>query len=259
MKTIVVLFLFLNICISIYTDEIRIVTAEAPPTNYYMENGEFSGTSTEIVTEIKRILGIDTEIEILPWSRAYRLALYKTDVVAFSCGKTQDRIEHGFHFIGPIITRKHVLWSLKDNNYTLSDIQDIKDQQLVITGLRDDWRVKYFVDRGVDATGTNTHAQALKMLISERIDLWISSDIEAPQVAKKLGVDINQLEIVFVFRELPSFIMLSKDFSDDNLKAWKNAFSEIQKSDFFLKSSGKWSKILGIDLLYKEDRGYYIE
>lgn len=90
----------------------RIVTAEETPTNYTI-NGEVTGTTTAIVREILRLLDREVEIEIFPWARSMRIAQKEPNVIIFTAGKSSERINHGFHFLGPVSTRKHVLYKKK--------------------------------------------------------------------------------------------------------------------------------------------------
>ncbi len=245
--------------INIYTDELRILTAEEAPMNYYLDNGTFSGTSTDIVKEIVRYLKLDTEIEVLPWARAYMYSKRSPDIAIYTAGRTQERIDLGFYFIGPIITRNHGLWSLKNNHISINNLQDIKDMNLTIAGMRGSWRSKYFIDMGINVEEVTSHELGLRKLFAGRIDLWISSYIEAPEIAEIENVDIEQIEMLYIFKEAPSFIMISKDSSEENINKWENAYSEIQKTDFFENATEKWSNILGIDLNYSIDKGFFVE
>jgi hypothetical protein len=239
--------------------KLKIVTNEEPPTNYYSEGGEVIGTTVDIVKEIKRVLDIDTEIEIMPWARAYDLAKTSPNVVAFTVGRTQERIDHGFHFIGPVITRKHSLWAKKDSGFSIDSIQDIKDQNFIIGAMRGDWREKYFVDEGITVDDSTTQAGGLQKLLDDKVDLWISSDIEAPRITEELDVDMEEIEMIYVFREAASYMMLSRDTPGETVKEWEDAYAEIQKTDFFEKASEKWSEALDSEVGYAKDTGFFIK
>lgn len=249
----------LLVTMEIFSNDLRIVTTVEPPTNYYIDNEIFSGTTTDIIIEMKRYLKLETDIEVLPWARAYAYSLKKPDIVIYTCGKTQERIDHGFHFIGPVITRKHILWSIKGKNININSIKDIKEQNLEITGMRGDWRSEFFSKQGIKVYTVSDHEYSLEILLKGRIDLWISSDIEAPEVAKIVGIDMSELEAVYVFREAPSYIMLSRDSSLENIQQWRSAFMELQKTDFFKKLSGKWSNILGYSIDYDDEKGLFVK
>ena len=236
----------------------RIVTNEEPPTNYYSEEGKFIGTTVDIVEEIKRYLNLNVKIEVMSWARAYDIAKKDSNVIIFTAARTQERIDHGFHFIGPVITRKHLLWSKKGSAFNINSIEDIKDQNLRVGAMRGDWREKYFIDLGLSIDNVTSHKQNLMKLLEGRIDLWVSSDIEAPLIAKEVGVDMGEIEIAYIFKEASSYIMLSKDTPEETVEEWKKAYAEIQKTDFFENTSKKWSNTLGSEVGYAKDTGFFI-
>jgi len=243
---------------SINTPQFRIVTTEEPPTNYTYQ-GKFTGTTVDIIEEIKKYLNLKVKIEVKPWARSYRIAKKQPDVVIFTAGRTQERVDHGFHFIGPVITRKHALWCKKGNTFGIKSIEDIKKMNLNIGSMRGDWRTNFFKTQGVKVQEVANHELNLKKLLKGRIHLWVSSDIEATPILSKLGYDMKEIEIAYVFKEASSYIMLSRDTSKDIVEKWQNAYTAIQKTDFFEKASKKWSNILGFDLGYSKKTGFFVK
>jgi ABC-type amino acid transport substrate-binding protein len=244
--------------IIINAGKLRIVTSEELPMNYYSKDGEFTGTTVEIVNEIKRNLNLDTEIEVMAWARAYETAKENPNIVIFTAGKTDERVDLGFSFIGPVISRKHSLWAKKGSGFNLTSIEDIREQNLVIGAMRGDWREKYFLDLGFDVDDVTDHRQNLEKLLDGRIDLWVSSDLEASPITKELGVDMDEIEMVYVFIEAPSYLMLSKGTSEETIKDWKESFEEMQRTGFFERASEKWSGILGSEVGYTKDTGFFV-
>ncbi len=236
--------------------EVRIITADEPPTNY-KENGEIVGTTVDIVKGIVQQLKSNSSVEFMPWSRAIKLVSEKPNVAVFTAGKTQKRIDHGYYFIGPVMTRKHVLWRRADRYLPVSSIEDIKNKNYKVGALREDWRGKLFEKNNIE--DVRKPEQNLEKLLRGRIDLWVTSDIEAPSVAKSVNVDINDIAVAYIIKEAPSYIMLSKDTPSDTVKAWEAALIELQKTDFFEKIADKWKVKLGLDLGYAADKGFYIK
>jgi len=237
---------------------IRIVTTEEPPTNYTYQE-KFTGTTTDMVLEIMRYLNLSIKIEVKPWARSYKIAKDEPNVVIFTAGRTKERIDYGFNFIGPVITRKHVLWRKKDSPVSITSINDIKKMDLNIGAMRGDWRTNFFKDQGIKVQEVANHELNLMKLLKGRFHLWVSSDIEAPPIVNKLGYSMKEIEISYIFKEASSYIMISRDTSKDIVKEWQNAFIEIQKSDFFEKLSKKWSNILGFDLGFTAKTGLYVK
>ncbi len=261
MKFVVEKFLMIGVAVVLLLPvlsygDVRVITADEPPTNY-KENDEVVGTTVDIVRALIKELNSDSNIEFMPWSRAIKLVSENPNIAVFTAGKTKQRIDHGYYFIGPVMTRKHVLWKRADRYLSVSSIEDIKNKNYRVGALRGDWRGKLFEKNNVE--DVRKPEQNLEKLLRGRIDLWVTSDIEAPSVAKSISVDIKDIAVAYVIKEAPSYIMLSKDTPSNTVRAWEAALIELQKTDFFEKVADKWKEKLGLDLSYADDKGFYIK
>ena len=237
--------------------EIRVLTTEEPPTNY-SKGDRIVGFSVDVIQAILRELNETARIEMLPWARAYEIAKRTPNVVAFTVGQSQERINHGFHFIGPLASRKHILWKRKGSLVSLENENQVIQKRWVVAGMRQDWRLKYFARKKARVMEAVDPMKGLRLLMMGRADLWISSDMEAPAVSRRIGAHMKDLEIAYVFKEAPSFLMFSRDSDPKIIKAWQDAFSRLQKTDFFQKTARKWSKILDYELHYAPKTGFQI-
>ena len=251
------IFLFLFFTYSSSANSFRILTNEEPPTNYLDENKIITGITVDIVKKLQEELNLENKIELMTWARAYNIAQNNANIALFTAGKTSHRIQEGFYFIGPVITKKHILYSKSNKNISINSSLDIKSKDLKIAAMRGDWRAKYFKDKGFEVYETANHEQNIKKLMLERVDLWTSSNIEAAFIAKKAGIKVSSLKASYEFKEIPSYIMLSKDTSKEDVRRWQKAFLDLQKTDFFEKIAIKWSLILDIDLQYSKYKGFY--
>jgi ABC-type amino acid transport substrate-binding protein len=256
-KIILVIISFLTPVLA-FGGNIRILTTEEAPTNYTYA-GELTGTSVDIVKEIKRVINEDAEIEVYPWARSYRIAKNEPNIAIFTAGKTQERVDLGFKFVGPIFTRQHILYKKKGNPIAVKNIQDIKNQDLVVGCMRDDWRSSYFEGEGVEVDEVSTQVQNLRKLLVSRLDLWALSDVEAPSVVASEGYTMDVIEPVYVYRVASSYIMLSKGTSQDIVDEWQKALRRIETTGFFDKLTEKWSDILEMELDHSKEKGVFIK
>jgi hypothetical protein len=90
-----------------YADDIRIICNEEPPTNFRAADGTVTGFTTEIVREIQKRVGNNSDIKIYPWKRAYEIALKEPGIVLFTASRNPDR-EDRFHWIIQVTTRRSV-------------------------------------------------------------------------------------------------------------------------------------------------------
>lgn len=239
--------------------ELRFLTVEEPPTNY-LENGEVVGTSVDLVRELARLLDETIDIELLPPARAILIANTTANRVLFTAALTEARKAQGYHAIGPVITRKHVLYARKGRNLQLAKLGDLITQNLTVSGTDGDWRSAYLKERGVVVETTTEHLLNLKKLMVNRTDLWISSDIEAPPILAEAGVDRSEIEEVLVIRTAPSYILVSNGTAPEVLRRWRAAFRAMSSDqDFLDKVTSKWSRKLGMDFGYDRGTGFFVK
>lgn len=235
---------------------LRVVTANEPPANY-MENGKLTGLSVGVVREVLKRISPETTIEFLPWARAYSTAKSRPNVMAFTAGRTQERIDLGFHFIGPIITRTHALWKLTDSPYRPSSFEDLRQQNWLVAGLREDWRTNFLIDRQIIVTKNPDIELGLKQLVHGRVQFWITSDLEAPAITRKYGLDLARISQSLIIRQSPSYLMLSKGTAPHWIDRIEASFASLRDNGFFEKEAKAWSFKLGLKLSYQPEKGYF--
>ena len=237
----------------------RILTSWEPPGNYLDEQKRMVGTSIDIVNKIKEKLNLNVSIELQPWSRVYKRLLTATNTVAFTAAKTPQRIKHGFHFIGPIFTRQHVLLKRKNSLLNITSLKDVQAQNLVVGGVRGDWRTLFLKGLGISVDEVTLHSQNVHKLINKRIDLWVTSKVEAPSIINQTNYKGLEFEQALTFSKKASYLMFSKHTAPQILKRWERAYLDIQSSGFLEKTSRIWSKKLKLKLSFHRDKGFYIE
>lgn len=252
---IVLLLLIFNIANS---SELRVLTNEEPPTNYKKGN-EIVGISVDVVNKLIKELHLDIKIELMTWARAYEISKKNKNVALFTAGRTFQRIQEGFTFLGPIITKQAVLYKSSENSVEVTTLLDIKKNNLKIGAMRGDWRADYFKDKGFKVYEVSNHEQNLKKLLLGRIDLWAISKIEAQFIAKKANINLSKIALAYKFQDISSFLMFSKGTSTQNIRKWKSAYKNLQKTDFFDKTAKKWSILLKQDLHYDRNKGFFTD
>jgi len=236
---------------------LRIVTVEEPPTNYIGGTG-LTGTSVDIVHALAERLGLQPDIEVLPPARALQIASTQPGVVLFTAGKTEKRIEQGFTFIGPVITRRHALYAKSGTDIEVQRLEDVSAQGLVVSGIRGDWRVAFLEERGIEVAIAAEHVQNFKKTLLGRSDLFISSDVEVASNANAAAAAVSDFQQVHVFREAPSYILFSKGTDPAVIAAWQAAYAALVNDQVFVDSlTQKWSRELRMPLNFTWDRGLH--
>lgn len=233
----------------------RFITLEEPPTNYN-RNGRIIGTTVDLVREMAARLGEPVDFEFVPPARALLLAVNTPDVFLFTAGFTQERQDLGFQAIGPVITRLHVLYALKGRQLTITSEEDIAAQGLTVSGVDGDWRTAFLQGKGITVETTAEHLLNLKKLLAQRTDLWISSDIEAPPILAAAGAGADDIEVVYVLKTAPSYILASPGTDPDLIARWREAFLAVTASAPFISDfAKKWSQALGMNLFFSQKTG----
>jgi polar amino acid transport system substrate-binding protein len=237
--------------------ELKILTTEEPPTNYIVD-GEVTGITTDIINDLRARLAEKTVIEIQPWARVYQTALVRPNTLIFTLGRTSERIAQGLTFIGPVTTRKHAVYKRTDAKLKVDSLDDIAQQNLLVGGIRGDWRTNLVKDHGARVDEAATHAESLKLLMHGRIDLMVLSDLELKINTDLAEVPIDRLTPAFIIAEAPAFFALSKGTSEETVRRWQQAFSDFQASDVPARLAKKWGKILGQPMEYAPDKGFFL-
>ncbi|MBV8656658.1 MAG: transporter substrate-binding domain-containing protein [Burkholderiales bacterium] len=238
--------------------DLWILTSEEPPTNY-MDGKTLTGITTDVIRDLQQRLGDQTPIELQPWSRVLKTAQMRPNTLIYTLGKTPERVEHGLSFIGPITTRRHMVFKRADSHLNVDGVDDIKRQNLLVGGLREDWRVKWLASRGVRVDEANTHEMTLHLLMLNRVQLITLSDLELKVDAGLAGVSQDAIKPAFVISEAPAYIAFSKGTSPALIAKWQGAFAAFQASDVPARLAKKWGALLGEPMDFTPERGFSLQ
>ena len=105
-------------------EELTILTENLPPLNY-VDKGELVGPSVEIVKAIQKKVGSREQIQVYPWSRAYKMALEEKNVILF--GMTYTKVRHDkFKWVGPLAMKRDVLVARKGSGSIIDSLKNVK-------------------------------------------------------------------------------------------------------------------------------------
>ena len=225
-----------------------IYTAEDPILSFEQE-GSITGLSTDIVEDILRRTDSTDKIKLVPWARAYKSILLRGNTVTYSMERTPDR-ERLFHWIGPIVQKKWVFYANKNNDFSINSLVDAKSLSIAV--IQGDARAVYLKEQGFENLyEVSTNSIALNMLDKGRIDLWATSDFEAPAFIKNGHYELHDFKKVHTFKTNDFYIAMSKHISPFVVNQWVNAFIYIKRDGTMDKTAKKWKDISGLDLTGK--------
>lgn len=189
-----------------------LTTDDTPPLNFMNEQThEVSGFVTDIIRKTMAKAGVDYKIELLPWTRAYKMALEESGTCVYSTGQTDDRMPL-FKWVAPLTTNSWVLFGAPNSTLSIKSLDDVK--QLKVGGYPGG-KATYLESHGVTVDAAPRDELNIAKLLAGRIDLWATSEASGAELTKRQGVD--NLKKLFVFKEVVIGLACNKDVSDETI------------------------------------------
>ena len=231
-----ILMMFIGICFPLHDtmgmDRWTIMTEHLPPYNY-KEDGVIRGISTDLLLRIMNRLDYPVErsdIVLLPWSRAYKLLQITPNSMLFSMVRTEQR-EPLFKWVGPLIQFNLGLIALKQKNITIGSLEEANRYR--IGAVRDGAPEQILLKKRVERENIDSVTSAemnIRKLYSGRIDLFAYSIEPAYFIIRKLGLDPDDFEDVFVFYRKELYIAFNRNIDDRIIAEFQDALVQIQTS-----------------------------
>lgn len=191
--------------------DVTIVTEDYPPFNFINQDGELDGIGTRQVKEGLNRLGLDTEIEVLPWARAYEMAQQQDNVLIFSMTRTDAR-ENMFKWISPLAASEVYFYVLEDrvNEIQINSLEDAKEY--VVSAMQDDFTQEELLEagfeEGVNLSSTPDATMAITQVLRGQTDVFITSgDIE--ELVSGTEFSANDLAVAYNIEELRSYLYIA--------------------------------------------------
>lgn len=188
-----------------------ILTAEMTYPAVMEEKGRVTGHAAEKVHEIMRRSGIDYSMRIMPWKRAYMLALTQPQTCVFMTTRTAER-EALFRWIGPISQADWVLYGRADRSYAIRTLEDARGMR--IGAYNGDVRGEYLAARGYIVDFVQNDDSNPKKLMLDRIDLWVNSTRSSRPLLAQMGLT-GKIVPVITFHQARLYLACHLSVSDE--------------------------------------------
>ncbi len=169
-----------------------------------------------------------SDIRVVPWARAYKLAQAKKNTVLFSMTRTKSR-EDMFKWVGPIFPTTIGIIAKKGLKAEISSFEDLKRYRL--GAIREDIGELLLKKGGFDAKKiqlTNSSANTAKMLASGRIDMWAYETQVALWNLREAGENLDDYEVVHKLEESMLYIAIQKDTDDAVVARMQEALDAVK-------------------------------
>ena len=222
----------------------RILTEEFPPYNYTAQ-GKITGMATEVVEAVLKELGVEGQIQSMPWARAYETARNTPGVLIYSIGRTPERDKY-FKWVGVIAPTVYYLYGQPGRAYRVDSLEAAKTYQ--IGTVNEDVGEQFLVGQGF-VKGHNLQSSVkyehnYEKLKAGRIDLWIMSELTANHLARQAGDDpARALAKVYRIPELSSdgyYMAFGMHTPDATVTRFRTGLEAIKRNGTFDRLQRKW-------------------
>ena len=142
------------------------------------------------------------------------------------------------------------MYKKKSNPLTISTIEDAKKVGKIGT-YNDDSKEQLLKKLGFNNLDSSPDDLANpKKLIAGRIDLWISTSIQAKPTCISAGIDPDSIETTISLLVQKMYLAFSTKTSDSTVQSWQNAFDGMVKDGTYKKIIIRWEPTL-LDLKKK--------
>lgn len=212
---------------------IRVVTEEFPPYNF-ARDGEVRGLSTAVVRAVLAEAGLEASIQLMPWARAYDLALHTENVLIYSITRTPAR-EALFKWVGQVAPSTWFLYSLRGHELGLKTLDDARPYR--IATVYQDVGEQFLLEHGFDPQrnlqSSNRYAHNYEKLKLGRVDLWIANAAMVDYLLREVGEDpARQLTVELPLHELGDkglYMAFSRATPDALVERCREAFERLRR------------------------------
>jgi polar amino acid transport system substrate-binding protein len=213
------------------TPALKMLTEEYPPVTF-MKDGKVTGFITDVVRKIITRQGIPDNIRLTSWDEAYKVALSNPNVVLFSTERTEKR-EKLFQWVGPVGKNSAILYAKRGSGIRINSLDEARKVAAIATTT--DW----FTEQYLKSKGfTNLVSSPLpitnvKQLMNGEVQLSVFTDITIPEIVKKAGYSMNDLEPVFTMSNTYFYIAVSLGTPSEVVKKWQTVLDGLKADGTF--------------------------
>lgn len=230
--------------VSFASSNVRFVTESLPPLQIGHNNAEPTGAMIDVIKEVIKEAGFNSDIEVYPWARTYRLGQQQKNTFIFSILRSDNR-ENLFQWVGELYTIRAFLAGRKDraevNVDTLADAQHYK-----IGVIRDSQAETYLKSKGFSEPQHLYISQAYSgmwaNLFNKNTDIaFTNNTIWRPQV-EKAGLDAENIALLYEVKDFASVLYLAASPNTDKqlVEKAKSALKKIKQDGRYATILAKW-------------------
>jgi len=201
-----------------------LITTESSAPAIMVEDGQVTGRETDKVREMMARTGTPFSIEVLPWKRAYTMALNQAQTCVYSTSRTPER-DRLFKWVGPTDEAFWEFWGRADHDFPLRTLEDAR--KLRIGTYNGDARDEFLRSRGFHVEPVSNDLVNPQKLMMKRIDLWaVSRRASAPLTHYGWSSEVVPL---LVFNRVKVYLACNPSVPDELVARLNAALDEMRR------------------------------
>lgn len=217
---------------------LTIVVEEGTPGVFYDQDGHLSGLIVDTIEELKHRTEEDAPIEVVPWARAYNIALDNPGVLLAPTTRTVER-EHMFSWLGPIVTQQWGIYGLEGQKplCSMEEARTLKSIGVV----RGDARAEFLREQSfrnlVPVKSSELNVIKLK---ARRIEAMVSSNIGIAGFSFVEDVSADGIVPLLTLKEVGLYLAFSEGTAPMVVNKWRTALDSMRRDGTFQRIHEKW-------------------
>ena len=225
------------------SSKIQIVTVIEPPASYIDSHGKLSGYATDLVQALQRQAQDNTDIQIMPESRALLTAARVPNVLLFGFSRTLDR-ELKYHWIMPLLRKRWVIYLHKSNAVQLNHLDELRNLESIGV-VRGDVREEWLKAQGfTNLQSSASHAQNLARLKNGRLQAIAYEPQGMQYLLKETGLPADEFRPALHFHSSEVWLMMSRQTPSHQVLRWQLAAEQLKLSGQQQIISERWQQRL---------------
>ena len=224
-------------------ESMTVLSEDYPPFQWVDSDGKATGFGVDLVKTIfatAKLPMANHEIVIMPWVRAYQETLKNKNTAVFMTVRTMER-DPLFKWVGPLFPRRIWLFALGERT-DLEGLTFEAAKKKIIGGYRASASTNYLKQLGfINVPEVDTPLQNFKKLISGRVDMVPSIDLQMSLILKKYGYEQSKVKKILLLDErFNYYLAINIETSDKTVTQLQQAFDQLKASGTYQKLYQQW-------------------
>jgi len=211
--------------------DLTVISHELKPFTW-KDNGAIKGLAYDLVAATMKKMNNQSEIKLLPFTRALTMVQNEPDIILFHVQRTAER-EHTMKWVGPIVTNGVYIYRIKNTKTRLNNLEDLRKLKYiaVVSGEATDFFLK---ERNfTNLFHVRQQSQSLEMLTNGKVEASPFGELVVGAYAKDNNIDSSLIEKTNIkLFESVLYMGFSKNIPDDVIRKWQYALEAVKQAQY---------------------------